>query len=166
MLNSYRDCWTYKVLNSAHKMELCDFNPNDIRTVDTIDNISITFTQLQVKEALNIIYMERWDVHRNGNSNNTSIGYTMCRYINWIDEVNVVCNIQYNKNMRMINNYMNINMIRFRVGAWRTNVNNLNMKRIVRSERHCDYCIHDHCGNFVRMRNTLSFIVRPMVNVS
>ena len=67
----------------------------------------------------------------------------MCRYINWIDEVNVVCNIQYNKHMRMkINNYMNINnyMIRFRVGAWRINVNNLNMKQIV-------------------------FIVRPVVNV-
>ena len=60
----------------------------------------------------------------------------MCRYINWIDEVNMVCNIQYNKHMRMrINNYMNINMIRFRVGAWRINVNNLNMKQIVRSER-------------------------------
>ena len=42
----------------------------------------------------------------------------MCRYINWIDEVNVVCNIQYNKHMCMrINEYMNINMIRFRVGA-------------------------------------------------
>ena len=43
------DCWTYKALNSAHKMELCDFNPNDIRTEDTVDIIiSITFTQLQV----------------------------------------------------------------------------------------------------------------------
>ena len=53
-----------------------------------------------------------WDVHRNGNPNNTSIGYTMCRYINWIDEVNVVCNIQYNKHMRMrTNNYMNINLV-------------------------------------------------------
>ena len=29
-----------------------------------------------------------------GNPLNTSIGYTMCRYINWIDEVNVVCNIK------------------------------------------------------------------------
>ena len=49
----------------------------------------------------------------------------MWKYINWIDEVNVVCNIQYNKHMRMrINNYMNINMIRFMVGAWRINVNN------------------------------------------
>ena len=150
MLNGYRDCWTYKALNSAHKMELCDFNPNDIRTEDTVENISnITFTQLQVKEALNIIYMERWDIHRNGNPLNTSIGYTMCRYINWIDEVNVVCNIKYNKHMHMrINNYMNINMIRFRVGAWRINVNNLNMKQIVRSERYCDYCIHNNCGKF------------------
>ena len=73
----------------------------------------------------------------------------MCRYSNWIDEVNVVCNIQYNKHRRMrINNYMNINMIRFRVGAWRINVNNLNMKQIVRSERHCDYCITNNCGKF------------------
>ena len=47
-----------------------------------------------------------------------------------------------------INNYMNINMIRFRVGAWRINVNNLNMKQIVRSERYCDYCIHNNCGKF------------------
>ena len=102
---------------------------------------------LDTKEALNIIYMERWDVHRNGNPHNTSIGYyTMCRYI---DEVNVVCNIQYNKHMRMrINNYMNINMIRFMVGAWRINVNNLNMKQIVRSERHCDYCSTNNCGIF------------------
>ena len=53
MLNGYRDCWTYKALNSAHKMELCDFNPNDIRTEDTVDiSSSITFTQLQVREAL------------------------------------------------------------------------------------------------------------------
>ena len=76
MLNGYRDCWTYKALNSPHKMELCDFNLNDIRTEDTVDNISnITFTQLQVKEALNRIYLKRWDVHRNGNPHNTSIGY-------------------------------------------------------------------------------------------
>ena len=109
MLNGYRDCWTYKTLNTAHKMELCDFNPNDIRTEDTAENISnITFIQLQVKEALNRIYMERWDVHRNSNPHSTSIGYTMCRYINLIDEVNVVCNIQYNKHMRMgINHDMN-----------------------------------------------------------
>ena len=81
-------------------MELCDFNPNDIRTEDTVDDISnITFTQLKVKEALNRIYIERWDMHRNGNPHNTSIGYTMYRYINWIDEVNVVCNIKYNKHM-------------------------------------------------------------------
>ena len=61
--------------------------------------------------------------------------------IYWIDEVNVVCNIKYNKHMHMrINHYMNINMIRFRVGAWRINVNNLNMKQIVISERYCDYC--------------------------
>ena len=74
MLNGYRDCWTYKALNSAHKMELYDLNSNDIRTENTVDHISnITFTQLQ--EALNIIYMERWDVHRNGNPHNTSIGY-------------------------------------------------------------------------------------------
>ena len=73
MLNGYRDCWT---LNIAHKMELCDINPNDIRSEDTVENISnITFTQLQVKEALHRIYMERWDVHRNGNPHNTSIGY-------------------------------------------------------------------------------------------
>ena len=53
-------------MNSAHKMELCDFNPNDIQTEDTVDNISnITFTQLQVKEALNRIYMERWDETEN-----------------------------------------------------------------------------------------------------
>ena len=90
-----------------------------------------------------------WDVHRNGNPNNTSIGYTMCRYINWIDEVSVVCNIQYNKHMRTrINNYMNINMIIFRVGAWRINVNNLNMKQMVRSERHCNYCIINNYGKF------------------
>ena len=109
MLNGYRYCWTYKTLNTAHKMELCDFNPNDIRTEDTVENMSnITF--------FFIIYMERWDVHRNSNPHSTSTGYTMCRYINLIDEVNVVCNIQYNKHMRMrINNYMNINMIRFRV---------------------------------------------------
>ena len=43
---------------------------------------------------------------------------------------------------------MNINMIRFRVGAWRINVNNLNMKQIVRSERHCDFCINNNCGKF------------------
>ena len=43
---------------------------------------------------------------------------------------------------------MNINMIRFRVGAWRINVNNLNMKHIIRSERHCDYCIYNNCGKF------------------
>ena len=62
---------------------------------------------------------------------------------------NVVCNIQYHKHMRMrINNYMNVNMIRFRVGAWRINVNNLSMKQIVRSERHCDYCINNNCGKF------------------
>ena len=49
--------------------------------------------------------------------------------------------------MRMrINNYMNVNMIRFRVGAWRINVNNLNMKHIVRSERRCDYCINNKYG--------------------
>ena len=75
----------------------------------------------------------------------------MCRYINWIDEVNVVCNIQYNKHMCMrINNYMiyDINMIRFRIGAWRIDVNNINMKQIVRSERHCDYCINNNCGKF------------------
>ena len=47
-----------------------------------------------------------------------------------------------------INHDMNINMIRFRVGAWRINVNNLNMKHIVRSERHCDYCINNNCGEF------------------
>ena len=70
-------------------MELCDFNPNDIRIEDTVES-NITFTQLQVKEALNRIYMERWDIHRNSNPYSTSIGYTMCRYINWIDEVNVV----------------------------------------------------------------------------
>ena len=70
-------------------MELCDFNPNDIRIEDTVENSNITFTQLQVKEALNRIYMER-DVHINGNPHNTNIGYTMCRYINWIDEVNVI----------------------------------------------------------------------------
>ena len=64
-----------------------------------------------------------------------------------------------------INNYMNINMIRFRVGAWRINVNNLNMKQIVRSERHCDYCINNNYGKYVRMWSTLSFIVRPMVTV-
>ena len=51
--------------------------------------------------------------------------------------------------MRMrITNYMNVNMIRFRVGAWRINVNNLNMKQIVRSERHCDYSINNNCGTF------------------
>ena len=78
MLNGYQDCWTYKALSSTHKMELCDFNPNDIRTEDTVGNISnIIFTQLKVKEALNIIYMERWDLHRNGNPHNTSIGYTV-----------------------------------------------------------------------------------------
>ena len=31
---------------------------------------------------------------------------------------------------------------------WRINVNNLNMKQIVRSERHCDYCINNKCGKF------------------
>ena len=37
--------WTDKALNSAHKMELCDFNLNDIRTEDTVESIStITFT--------------------------------------------------------------------------------------------------------------------------
>ena len=84
MLTCYRVCWTYKALNSAHKMELCDFNPNDIRIEDTVENISnITFTQLQVKEALNIIYMERWDIHRNGNPLNTSIGvqWIHCSFI-------------------------------------------------------------------------------------
>ena len=92
----------------------------------------------------------------------------MCRYINWIDEVNVVCNIQnnYNKHMRMrINNCMNVNMIGFRVGAWRINVYNLNMKQIVRSERHCDYCINNNCGKFCEDEDTSSFIVRPMVTV-
>ena len=85
----------------------------------------------------NKMYMERWDIHRNVNPHITNIGYTMCRYINWVDEVNTVCNIQYNKHMRMrMNTYMNINMIRFRVGACRINVNNTNMKHIVRSERH------------------------------
>ena len=60
MLSGYRDCWTYKT-----------------KTLKNISNI--TFTQLQVKEALNRIYMERWDVHKNGNPDNTGIGYTMCR---------------------------------------------------------------------------------------
>ena len=50
---------------------------------------------------------------------------------------------------------MNVNMIRFRVGAWRINVNNLNMKQIVRRtsvcERHCDYCINNNCGKFCRV---------------
>ena len=62
-----------------------------------------------IKEALNRIYMERWDIHRNSNPYSTSIGYTMCRYINWIDKVNVVCNIQYNKHMHMRNNNHNNN---------------------------------------------------------
>ena len=34
--------------------------------------------------------------------------------------------------------HMNINMIRFRVGAWRIKVNSLNMKNVI---RYCDYYI-------------------------
>ena len=74
MLNGYRNLDLYSFELCPPKMELCDFNPNDIRTEENVENISnTTFTQFQVKEALNKIYMERWDIHRNGNPHNTII---------------------------------------------------------------------------------------------
>ena len=118
--HSVRICCVLRRLCPAHPTRACliyyALQARLVTPIPNNNNNNNTFTQLQVKEALNIIYMERWDIHRNSNPYSTSIGYTMCRYINWIDEVNVVCNIQYNKHMRMrINNYMNVNMIRFRV---------------------------------------------------
>ena len=61
-----------------------------------------------------------------------------------------------------IHNYMNINVITFRFRAWRINVNNLNMKQIVEVKGIAIIVIIIIVVNCVRMRNTLSFIVRPM----
>ena len=70
----------------------CDFKHNTISINDSVENISnIMFTQSSVKEALDNLYVNIWDVFRNTNPRATSVGYCICRYINLVSSENEVC---------------------------------------------------------------------------
>ena len=71
-----------------------------------------------------------------------SQGYTICKYVNWIGmQGRIGDKNNYRKHLHMFLSKAHFyNLSRFRLGAWKLNVNNINLKHINRSRRFCNYC--------------------------
>ena len=71
-----------------------------------------------------------------------SQGYTICKYVNWIGmhgEIGDKNNYRKHLHVFLSKDHF-YNLSRFRLGAWKLNVDNINLKRINRNMRFCNYC--------------------------
>ena len=68
-----------------------------------------------------------------------SQGYTICKYINWVGmHGKIYDKNNYRKHVHMyLSKALFNNLSRFELGAWKLNVNNINLKHINRSMRVC-----------------------------
>ena len=84
-----------------------------------------------------------------------SKGYTICKYVNWIGmhgEIGDKNN--YRKHLHVFLSKAHFyNFSIFRLGAWKLNVNTINLKHINKNMHFCHYCSnhhhhhHHHCSN-------------------
>ena len=109
-----------------------------MQTFSEVCNIS--FNEDNIKDFINTIYEKRY-ISFVGICPKTapSQGYTMCKYINWVGMHGKIGDKNnYHKHLHMyLSKAQFYNLSRFRLGAWKLNVNDINLKHINRSMRFC-----------------------------
>ena len=71
-----------------------------------------------------------------------SKGYSICKYINWTGIPGSIC--IKNKYNQHLHSYLSgaqfYNLTRFRMGAWKINVNSIDLHHININQRYCSFC--------------------------